>query len=207
MADCSDPVSVAPNFSSSNNDGKHISSDAKSYVLTSILASSAATHVIDTTALVIKNIPFHYASWEFMDNMLSLGLPNPWSFSYLRKRGSFKGTAFVNYCVASDAAHAFSVLNGMTISGRMLYVEYKTMPPVSLSAEATPFMPTAVAFPVVEPASPGSNSSSDISVFSWLSCTDEDENFPEELIEKVVKIIVDPAHRPGEICKDMFHIH
>ncbi|KAK9467206.1 hypothetical protein V1512DRAFT_275834 [Lipomyces arxii] len=81
-------------------------------------------------AIVIKSIPFAVTSDEFLDIVLSAGVPRPYAFNYhIDDRGKFRGLAFANFSTVDDARLALAVLNGYEVYGRKLRAEYKKMLP------------------------------------------------------------------------------
>ena len=78
---------------------------------------------------MIKNIPFALKKEELQQHMNILGLPAPYAFNYHFDNGVFRGLAFANFTSAHDTEVVIQCLDGYTIDGRRLKVEYKKMLP------------------------------------------------------------------------------
>ncbi|PVU93260.1 hypothetical protein BB559_003376 [Furculomyces boomerangus] len=87
-------------------------------------------------AVVIKNINFAIQRNTLLSTIANLGLPLPYAFNYHYESGMFRGLAFANFRTNEEAARIIVGLNGITLLGRALKVEYKKT--LSATAEAAP---------------------------------------------------------------------
>ncbi|KAI9476933.1 hypothetical protein BX667DRAFT_456689, partial [Coemansia mojavensis] len=80
-------------------------------------------------AIVVKNINFAIKREELLQTMADRGLPLPYAFNYHFDGAMFRGLAFGNFRTPEEAARVIVGLNGVTLLGRPLKVEYKkTLP-------------------------------------------------------------------------------
>ncbi|KAJ1939011.1 Peptidyl-prolyl cis-trans isomerase pin4, partial [Kickxella alabastrina] len=85
-------------------------------------------------AIVVKNITFTIKREDLLQTMADLSLPMPYAFNYHFDNGVFRGLAFGNFRTPEEAARVIIGLNGVSLLGRPLKVEYKktlpgTVPP------------------------------------------------------------------------------
>ncbi|KAJ2033673.1 Peptidyl-prolyl cis-trans isomerase pin4 [Coemansia sp. S3946] len=92
-------------------------------------------------AIVVKNINFIIKREELLQTMADLGLPLPYAFNYHFDGGVFRGLAFGNFRAPEEAARAIVGLNGISLLGRPLKVEYKK----ALPGTAPPPHPNTIA--------------------------------------------------------------
>ncbi|KAJ2412678.1 Peptidyl-prolyl cis-trans isomerase pin4 [Coemansia sp. RSA 2530] len=92
-------------------------------------------------AIVVKNINFVIKREELLQTMADLGLPLPYAFNYHFDGGIFRGLAFGNFRAPEEAARAIVGLNGISLLGRPLKVEYKK----ALPGTAPPPHPNTIA--------------------------------------------------------------
>ncbi|KAJ2680346.1 Peptidyl-prolyl cis-trans isomerase pin4 [Coemansia spiralis] len=92
-------------------------------------------------AIVVKNINFAIKREELLQTMADLGLPLPYAFNYHFDSGVFRGLAFGNFRTPEEAARVIVGLNGLTLLGRPLKVEYKK----ALPGTAPPPHPNTIA--------------------------------------------------------------
>ncbi|KAJ2732881.1 Peptidyl-prolyl cis-trans isomerase pin4 [Coemansia sp. BCRC 34962] len=92
-------------------------------------------------AIVVKNINFVIKREELLQTMADLGLPLPYAFNYHFDGGVFRGLAFGNFRAPEEAARAIVGLNGISLLGRPLKVEYKK----ALPGTAPPPHPNTIA--------------------------------------------------------------
>ncbi|KAJ1863867.1 Peptidyl-prolyl cis-trans isomerase pin4 [Coemansia sp. RSA 2703] len=76
-------------------------------------------------AIVVKNINFVIKREDLLDTMADLMLPIPYAFNYHYDGGVFRGLAFGNFRTPEEAARVIVGLNGVSLLGRPLKVEYK----------------------------------------------------------------------------------
>ncbi|KAJ1673598.1 Peptidyl-prolyl cis-trans isomerase pin4, partial [Spiromyces aspiralis] len=86
-------------------------------------------------AIVVKNINFAIKREELLQTITDLGLPLPYAFNYHYEGGVFRGLAFGNFRTAEEAARVIVGLNGVTMLGRTIKVEYKKALPGMTPAE------------------------------------------------------------------------
>ncbi|KAJ1670489.1 Peptidyl-prolyl cis-trans isomerase pin4, partial [Coemansia sp. RSA 25] len=92
-------------------------------------------------AIVVKNINFIIKREELLQTMADLGLPLPYAFNYHFDGGVFRGLAFGNFRAPEEAARVIVGLNGISLLGRPLKVEYKK----ALPGTAPPPHPNTIA--------------------------------------------------------------
>ncbi|KAJ2121259.1 Peptidyl-prolyl cis-trans isomerase pin4 [Coemansia sp. RSA 720] len=76
-------------------------------------------------AIVVKNINFAIKREELLQTIADRGLPLPYAFNYHFDGTMFRGLAFGNFRTPEEAARVIVGLNGVTLLGRPLKVEYK----------------------------------------------------------------------------------
>ncbi|KAJ2842238.1 Peptidyl-prolyl cis-trans isomerase pin4, partial [Coemansia erecta] len=76
-------------------------------------------------AIVVKNINFAIKREELLQTIADLGLPLPYAFNYHFDNSVFRGLAFGNFRTPEEAARVIVGLNGLSLLGRPLKVEYK----------------------------------------------------------------------------------
>ncbi|GAA5992619.1 hypothetical protein JCM10908_002690 [Rhodotorula pacifica] len=89
--------------------------------------AGSADEIIET-AIVIKSIPFACPKEHLLAVMASLSLPPPFAFNYHyapEDPTSFRGLAFANYRLPSEAALVRAAMDGLEIMGRKLRAEFK----------------------------------------------------------------------------------
>ncbi|PIA15612.1 hypothetical protein COEREDRAFT_44483, partial [Coemansia reversa NRRL 1564] len=80
-------------------------------------------------AIVVKNINFAIKREELLQTIADRGLPVPYAFNYHFEGTMFRGLAFGNFRTPEEAARVIVGLNGVSLLGRPLKVEYKkTLP-------------------------------------------------------------------------------
>ncbi|KAJ1957004.1 Peptidyl-prolyl cis-trans isomerase pin4, partial [Linderina pennispora] len=99
-------------------------------------------------AIVVKNINFAIKRETLLQTMSDLGLPLPYAFNYHFDGGVFRGLAFGNFRTPEEAARVIIGLNGITLLGRPLKVEYKK----ALPGTAPPPHPNTIAMMGGKPA-------------------------------------------------------
>ncbi|KAJ1812276.1 Peptidyl-prolyl cis-trans isomerase pin4, partial [Coemansia sp. RSA 2599] len=92
-------------------------------------------------AIVVKNINFAIKREDLLETMADLGLPIPYAFNYHYDGGVFRGLAFGNFRTPEEAARVIVGLNGVSLLGRPLKVEYKK----ALPGMAPPPHPNTIA--------------------------------------------------------------
>ncbi|KAJ2631032.1 Peptidyl-prolyl cis-trans isomerase pin4 [Coemansia sp. RSA 1290] len=92
-------------------------------------------------AIVVKNINFAIKREELLQTMADRGLPLPYAFNYHFDGAMFRGLAFGNFRTPEEAARVIVGLNGVTLLGRPLKVEYKK----TLPGTAPPPHPNTIA--------------------------------------------------------------
>ncbi|KAJ2851850.1 Peptidyl-prolyl cis-trans isomerase pin4 [Coemansia brasiliensis] len=92
-------------------------------------------------AIVVKNINFAIKREELLQTMADRGLPLPYAFNYHFDGTMFRGLAFGNFRTPEEAARVIVGLNGVTLLGRPLKVEYKK----TLPGTAPPPHPNTIA--------------------------------------------------------------
>ncbi|KAJ1799958.1 Peptidyl-prolyl cis-trans isomerase pin4 [Coemansia sp. RSA 2399] len=92
-------------------------------------------------AIVVKNINFAIKREELLQTIADLGLPLPYAFNYHFDNGVFRGLAFGNFRTPEEAARVIVGLNGLSLLGRPLKVEYKK----ALPGTAPPPHPNTIA--------------------------------------------------------------
>ncbi|KAJ2159223.1 Peptidyl-prolyl cis-trans isomerase pin4 [Coemansia sp. RSA 552] len=103
-------------------------------------------------AIVVKNINFAIKREELLQTIADRGLPLPYAFNYHFDGTMFRGLAFGNFRTAEEAARVIVGLNGVSLLGRPLKVEYKkalpgTVPPlhpntIAMMSSASSAMPS-----------------------------------------------------------------
>jgi len=81
------------------------------------------------TAIVIKNIPFAMKRDQLIAIIDDLRLPQPYALNYHFENGAFRGLAFANFRVGSEADAVVNGLEGHDCMGRKIKVEYKKVLP------------------------------------------------------------------------------
>ncbi|KAJ2126902.1 Peptidyl-prolyl cis-trans isomerase pin4, partial [Coemansia sp. RSA 921] len=76
-------------------------------------------------AIVVKNINFAIKREDLLQTIADRGLPLPYAFNYHFDGTMFRGLAFGNFRTPEEAARVIVGLNGVTLLGRPLKVEYK----------------------------------------------------------------------------------
>ncbi|KAJ2778962.1 Peptidyl-prolyl cis-trans isomerase pin4 [Coemansia javaensis] len=93
------------------------------------------------TAIVVKNINFAVKREELLQTIADRGLPVPYAFNYHFEGSMFRGLAFGNFRTPEEAARVIVGLNGVSLLGRPLKVEYKK----TLPGTAPPPHPNTIA--------------------------------------------------------------
>ncbi|KAJ1920628.1 Peptidyl-prolyl cis-trans isomerase pin4 [Mycoemilia scoparia] len=111
-------------------------------------------------SIVVKNINFEIKREELLQTMVDRGLPLPYAFNYHYEGGLFRGLAFANFYSPEEAAQTFVGLNGITLLGRTIKVEYKKalpgMTPAECMARQKPHMHQQGITPDIQSLSIGS---------------------------------------------------
>ena len=81
----------------------------------------------ETTAIVIKNIPFAVKKEQLVALMSKMKLPLPYFLNYHFENGGFRGIAFASFAHPEETRHVISAMNDLELQGRKLRVEYQKM--------------------------------------------------------------------------------
>ncbi|KAK4615656.1 hypothetical protein CLAFUW4_09826 [Fulvia fulva] len=93
----------------------------------SYMARRGDTEPLQENFVAIKNLPRHLQKWQLLEFMAKQGLPMPIRLTCLHKDEWFIGVAFADYHDSEIAAEAMTSMNQLTIDGREVMAEPKTM--------------------------------------------------------------------------------